>query len=180
MAAFTIDKQLVGTFARNLEVLPGAEVDERTAAWWRLPGHVEAYRRSRLDLVAPLQAMIECRSWLARMRAFGRPVICGAPSGFDFTYIYYYFQRMLGESPVGFASLDMRSYAAAVMRRQYRQVGKRQYPPEWIDPDLPHTHVALDDAIEQGCILVNMMRANLQLPRIPAHIDVRNAPPVTP
>jgi hypothetical protein len=174
MAAFTIEKQLVGTFSRNLEVLPGAEVDERTAAWWRLPGNAEAYQRSRLDLLPPLQAMTECRSWLDRMRAFGRPVICGAPSGFDFTFIYYYFQRMLGESPVGFASLDMRSYAAAVLRKQYRQVGKRQYPPEWIDPGLPHTHVALDDAIEQGCILVNMMRTNLQLPRIEHYVDARN------
>jgi hypothetical protein len=178
MAAFTIDKQLVGTFSRNLEVLPGAEVDERTAAWWRLPGNAEAYARSRLDLVAPLPAMIECRAWLERMRTFGRPLICGAPAGFDFTYLYYYFQRMLGESPVGFAGLDMRSYAAAVLRKQYRQVGKRQYPPEWIDAGLPHTHVALDDAIEQGCILINMMRANLQLPRIECYRDMRSSPPV--
>jgi hypothetical protein len=33
--------------------------------------------------------------------------------------------------------------------------------------------VALDDAIEQGCILINMMRTNLDLPRIPAMIDRR-------
>jgi hypothetical protein len=87
--------------------------------------------------------------------------------------MYYYFQRFLGESPIGFASLDLRSYAAAVMKRQYRHVGKRQYPAEWIDENLPHTHVALDDAIEQGCILINMMRANLDLPRIPELIDRR-------
>jgi hypothetical protein len=81
----------------------------------------------------------------------------------------------LGESPIGFASLDLRSYAAAVLKRQYRHVGKRQYPPEWLDENLPHTHVALDDAIEQGCILINMMRANLALPHIPAMLDRREA-----
>ena len=173
MAAFTVEKQLVGTFSRNLELLPGATLDDRTMAWWGLAENAEAYRRSREGLSAPRTAMLECKTWLETMRRFGKPIICGAPSGFDFTFIYYYFQRELGESPVGFASLDLRTYAAAVMKRQYRQVGKRQYPQEWIDDGLPHTHVALDDAIEQGCILINMLRANLGLPHAPALEDVR-------
>ena len=123
--------------------------------------------------MSPRAAMVECKGWLDEMRRYGRPIVCGAPSGFDFTFIYYYFQRELGESPVGFASLDLRSYAAAVMKRQYRQVGKRQLPPNWIDAGLPHTHIALDDAIEQGCILINMIRANLGLPSIGTFVDLR-------
>jgi hypothetical protein len=173
LAAFTLDKHLVATFSRNLEVLDGADVDERTMKWWAQETQVEAYRKCREDLVSPRAAMVEAKSWLDEMRAFGRPIVCGAPSGFDFTFMYYYFQRFLGESPIGFASLDLRSYAAAVMKRQYRHVGKRQYPAEWIDADLPHTHVALDDAIEQGCILINMMRSNLGLEPIPALVDER-------
>ena len=177
MAAFTIEKELVATFERNLEPLSGAQLDERTMTWWARPENAAAYRKSRENLVSPYLAMADCRTWLAGLRRFGRPIVCGAPSGFDFTFLYYYFQRELGESPIGFASLDLRSYAAAVMKRQYRQVGKRQYPPEWIDAGLPHTHVALDDAIEQGCILVNMMRANLGLPAIVALVDGRAAQP---
>jgi hypothetical protein len=173
MAAFTIEKQLVGTFSRNLHLLDGAGVDERTMQWWAQPEQAEAYQKSRIELVTPHEAMAQCKMWLEEMRRFGKPLICGAPSGFDFTFIYYYFQRELAESPVGFASLDLRSYAAAVMKRQYRQVGKRQYPPHWIDTGLPHTHVALDDAIEQGCILVNMMREHLGLPHLPAIVDAR-------
>jgi hypothetical protein len=170
MAAFTLDKELVGTFSRNLKLLDGASADERTMAWWHTPDNVAAYGKAREDLVDPRSAMTACRAWLEEMRRFGRPVICGAPSGFDFTFLYYYFQRELGESPVGFASLDLRSYAAAVLKRQYRQVGKNSFPPEWIDDGLPHTHVALDDAIEQGCILINMLRANLTLPPIPRYV----------
>ena len=177
LAAFTLDKRLVGTFSRNLELLEGADVDERTRNWWAQPAQAEAYRKSREDLVSPRAAMVDAKSWLDGMRAFGKPLVCGAPSGFDFTFMYYYFQKFLGESPIGFASLDLRSYAAAVMKRQYRHVGKRQYPAEWIDADLPHTHVALDDAIEQGCILVNMMRANLELTPIPALVDERALAP---
>jgi hypothetical protein len=173
MAAFTIEKNLVATFARNLQTLEGARVDERTTAWWNTPANAEAYAKARENPVEPRMAMFECRSWLEEIRQFGRPVIVGAPSGFDFTFIYYYFQRELGESPVGFASLDLRTYAAAVLKRQYRQVGKNTFPPEWIDEGLRHTHVALDDAIEQGCILINMMRANLGMPNIPHYVDSR-------
>lgn len=177
LAAFTLDKRLVGTFSRNLHLLDGAEIDERTMTWWAQPEQSEAFKRSREEPVSPRAAMVDCKSWLDEIRSFGRPIVCGAPSGFDFTFMYYYFQRFLGESPMGFASLDLRSYAAAVMKRQYRQVGKRQYPAEWIDENLPHTHVALDDAIEQGCILINMMRFNLGLERIEAFVDERSAPP---
>jgi hypothetical protein len=173
MAAFTLEKQLVGTFSRNLELLPDADVDERTRLWWAQSENVHAYNKSRENVVPPYVAMAACKAWLEELRRFGRPIICGAPSGFDFTFIYYYFQRELRESPVGFASLDLRSYAAAVMKRQYRQVGKRQFPPEWIDEGVPHTHVALDDAIEQGCILINMIRANLGYPHVASLVDLR-------
>ncbi len=174
LAAFTLDKQLVGTFSRNLELMDGAGLDERTMTWWAQEAQTEAYRKCREELVGPRIAMIDAKAWIDDLRRFGKPIVCGAPSGFDFTFMYYYFQRYLGESPVGFASLDLRSYAAAVMKRQYRQVGKRQYPAEWIDADLPHTHVALDDAIEQGCILINMLRANLALPAVPSFVDERS------
>jgi hypothetical protein len=175
LAAFTLEKELVGTFSRNLELLDGADVDERTMTWWAQPEQSNAYAASRENLVPPRNAMVDCKSWLDEIRAFGRPVICGAPSGFDFTFMYYYFQRFLGESPIGFASLDLRSYAAAVLKRQYRHVGKRQFPQDWIDADLPHTHVALDDAIEQGCIFINMIRMNLELPRIATLVDRRES-----
>ena len=38
-------------------------------------------------------------------------------------------------------------------------------PSKWFD-DLPHTHVALDDAIEQGAMFINMVRDLRGLPHI--------------
>ena len=175
LAAFTVEKELVGTFTRNLELLPGAQPEERTMHWWSTLENVGAYHLSRENLVTPLQAMTECRAWWESLRTWGRPMVVGAPAGFDFTFLYYYFQRELGESPIGFAGMDLRTYASAVLKKQYRQVGKQQLPPEWLDPGLPHTHVALDDAIEQGCILINMMRFNFGLPPIVGFIDQRQA-----
>jgi hypothetical protein len=34
-------------------------------------------------------------------------------------------------------------------------------PKEWFD-DSPHNHVALDDAVEQGALFCNMLKANTE------------------
>jgi hypothetical protein len=38
-------------------------------------------------------------------------------------------------------------------------------PRSWRLPDRPHTHIALDDAIEQGLLFANMLKANAALAR---------------
>ncbi|MFZ1891390.1 MAG: exonuclease, partial [Formosimonas sp.] len=40
----------------------------------------------------------------------------------------------------------------------YKQAIKPRLPKEWLPENLPHTHVALDDALEQGEIFVSMLR----------------------
>jgi hypothetical protein len=64
------------------------------------------------------------------------------------------------ESPFSHSALDMKSYAMAVLKTEYRESTKRNMPKAWFDK-LPHTHVALDDAVEQGALFVNMLRHNL-------------------
>ena len=57
-------------------------------------------------------------------------------------------------------ALDIKSYAMAVLKTGYCDSTKRNMPKAWFDK-LPHTHVALDDAIEQGALFCNMLRHNL-------------------
>ena len=47
----------------------------------------------------------------------------------------------------------------AQMRKPYGMRGKRSMSAEWLDP-VSHTHLALDDAIEQGRLFCRMLRAN--------------------
>ena len=47
----------------------------------------------------------------------------------------------------------------AMLKTDYRSVTKRSMPKHWFDR-LPHTHVALDDAIEQGALFCNMLAEN--------------------
>jgi hypothetical protein len=47
----------------------------------------------------------------------------------------------------------------AVLKKDYRESTKRNMPKHWFDK-LPHNHVALDDAIEQGALFCNMLKEN--------------------
>ena len=82
----------------------------------------------------------------------------GYPSAFDFSFVYWYLIEFAGENPFGYSAIDIKTYAMALLRKPYRTCGK-QMPPEWFDP-VPHTHVALGDAIEQGRLFCNMLKPN--------------------
>ncbi len=158
-AAYLADKTLVGTFSANLETMPGATSHPDTMFWWKTKQ--EAWQACRKDLRAPQIVMPEYVAWLKSLP--GAPVFVAYPAGFDFTFIYWYLMQFAGESPFSYNALDIKTYAMALMRSGYRDVAKKQLPPRWFD-DLPHTHIALDDAIEQGALFCNMLAENLARP----------------
>jgi hypothetical protein len=151
-AAYTADKSLVDTFSANLHTLPGSAGHPGTLAWWqRQP---EAWTAARTDLRAPAEVLPAYARWLKGLP--GTPVFVAYPAGFDFLFVYWYLIRFAGESPFSFSALDMKTFAMCLMRSDYRQSTKRNMPRHWFD-DLPHTHRALDDAIEQGALFCNML-----------------------
>lgn len=154
-AAYTADKTLIGTFSANLETLPEASAHPKTAEWWAT--QPEAWAACRKDLESPAAAMARYLAWIQTLQ--GRPVFVAYPAGFDFLFIYWYLIRFVGESPFSHSALDMKSFAMAQLKKDYRESTKRNMPKHWFDK-LPHTHVALDDAIEQGALFCNMLKAN--------------------
>jgi hypothetical protein len=156
-AAYTADKQLLGTFSANFETLPGAMAHPKTAAWWLT--QPQAWEACRKDLQTPASAMKSYVAWIKSLK--GKPVFVAYPAGFDFLFVYWYLINFAGESPFSHSALDMKSFAMAVMKRDFRDCTKRNMPKHWFD-EFPHTHVALDDAIEQGAIFCNMLRESKQ------------------
>ena len=154
-AAYTADKRLVSTFSANLETLPDASAHPETAAWWAT--QPQAWAACRSDLEAPGVALERYVDWIESLA--GKPVFVAYSAGFDFLFVYWYLMRFLGRSPFGFSALDMKTFAMAVLRQDYRASTKQNMPRDWFDP-LPHSHVALDDAIEQGALFCNMLAAN--------------------
>src|SRR5512142_3246754 len=137
----------LGSFARNLETLPGATEHPSTMAWWA--ENREAWEQCRKDQTSPDDAMRDYLAWVNALP--GKPVFVAYPAGFDFLFVYWYLMRFAGESPYSFSALDIKTYAMAMLGCDYREASKRNMPRSWFDP-LPHTHVALDDALEQGAL----------------------------
>jgi DNA polymerase III alpha subunit (gram-positive type) len=156
-AAYQADKTLVSTFSANLHTLPDAEGDPQTMAWWQ--NQPEAWAEARRKLRDPAEVITEYVTWIKSLP--GTPVFVAYPAGFDFLFVYWYLIRFAGESPFSFSALDIKTYAMAMLRTEYRQSVKRNMPRRWFDP-LPHTHRALDDAIEQGALFCNMLAENLK------------------
>jgi DNA polymerase III alpha subunit (gram-positive type) len=159
-AAYAADKTLLSTFSANLETVPGLESDATTTAWWAT--QPEAWKACRHNPEPPQAAMKNYLAWLTQLP--GRPVFVAYPAAFDFPFVYWYLTRYAGENPFGYSVIDIKTYAMAMLKRPYRACGKQSLPAEWFDPHA-HTHVALDDAIEQGSLFCNMLRANLARPQ---------------
>jgi hypothetical protein len=151
-AAYRADKALVGTFSRNLETLPGATPDPKTAAWWKT--EPEAWAACRKDPVSPHDAMRDYVVWLRALP--GKPVFVGYPAAYDFMFVYWYLMRFVGESPFSHSALDIKTLAMSILGTDFFEATKKRMPRHWFDP-APHTHVALDDAVEQGALFCNML-----------------------
>lgn len=160
-AAYLADKTLISTFYANLETLPGAVSDAKTMAWWKTKP--DAWKACRENLQPPAAAMKKYLSWLKGLP--GVPVFVGYPAAYDFMFVYWYLIRFAGESPFSHSALDIKTLAMALMKTPYRRSTKKNMPKKWFDPStgsgqakLPHSHNALDDAVEQGALFCNMLR----------------------
>jgi hypothetical protein len=156
-AAFKADGTMLGTFSANLEALPGAKPDPETMRWW--DGQKEAWESCRKDLQDPRKVTGELVRWLKGLP--GTPVFVGYPAGFDFTFVYWYIRYFGHESPFSFSALDIKTYAMALLKMPYRRTVKKNMPKRWFPREKRHTHKALDDAIEQGLLFINMLKENL-------------------
>ncbi len=157
--ALRADKTVVAEFTANLQTLPGSAPHPRTQTWWEC--HPEAWAKARENPEDPALAMPRYVQWLRDLP--GRVVFVGQPAAYDFLWIYWYLQRFTGDSPFGHSALDVKTYAMAMLKKPYRDCVKSALPKDWSDA-LPHTHVALDDAREQGAMFCNMLRVNGAVP----------------
>ena len=124
--------------------------------------------RLKTEGADPADAMTEAARWVLDLADGRRPVFVGWPMGYDWMFLTWYFHSFseIG-SPFSFASaLDMKTMVYVGTHRVLDELGKRHLPEEVV-PKRPHTHHALDDAIEQAELFQNLRRW-----RIPAFDDL--------
>lgn len=151
-AAYLPDKTLIDTFTVNLELLPNATQHPQTMEWWKT--QPAAWEMCRENPQPPDKAIKDYVAWLKNLP--GKPVFVAYPAAYDFMFVYWYLMRFAGESPFSHSALDIKTYAMALLKQGYRESTKKHMPKKWFD-NLPHSHCALDDAIEQGALFCNML-----------------------
>jgi hypothetical protein len=153
--AYTGDGECLGEFSVNLETLPDARPHPSMTEWWlQFP---EAWEACRKNPEAPEAAMTRFADWIEALP--GLPIFVAWPATWDFMWVYWYLIHFTGRRPFSEHGIDMRSYAMGMRRKPFGKSGKSYLPKRWISTRA-HTHVALDDAKEQGELFINMFREN--------------------
>ncbi len=162
-AAFeAFNEQPISEYSCNFETIPGNYSDPKTMTFWEK--NPEAYAATRKFQKSPAYAIDNLVSWIDQMAKARnkRPVAVAYPAGFDFTFVYWYIMRFKGKSPFSFACLDIKTLAFATGAvDSYRDAKKRNFPKDWFPPG-KHTHVAVEDAVEQGRIFIRIMKQLFQ------------------
>jgi hypothetical protein len=143
----------LGSFSANLQTLPGASADPATMAWWK--GFPEAWAACRADPEDPASAMARYAAWLVALP--GKPVFVGHPAAWDFSFVHWYLVRFTGKNPFGHAALDLKTLMLVLLGGRFRDATKRHLPRRFFAPDHAHSHVALDDAREQGHMAMRLL-----------------------
>lgn len=139
----------------------------------------EALRVNRLDRdrlcregEPPERAMTDASRWVRQIAGPGRPVLVAFPLSFDWTWLYWYFVRFSSDgSPFNHSGcFDLKTAYAVKARVPIAEAG-RSHLASRLRPERPHTHHALDDAVEQAEIFANLFEWEGEdggVPRAPA------------
>jgi hypothetical protein len=109
----------------------------------------------------PVSAMTRAANWVTAVAGAHTPVLTAYPAGFDWVFLYWYFETYAERgSPFRFSSVyDMKTMYAVKAGVTYGDVSKSKMPPHLLSKR-SHTHNALDDAMEQADLFVNLVRWN--------------------
>lgn len=102
---------------------------------------------------SPWDVMRNFDTWLQQ---FERPIMVGFNAPFDWQFVNDYFWQFLGRNPFGINCIDIKALYMGRSGCGWRQTTKRNLPKS-VTSDRPHTHNALDDAIEQAEVFKNVL-----------------------
>jgi hypothetical protein len=105
----------------------------------------------------PEDVMGETYDWVKKIAGDNNPVLVAYPVSFDWTWLYWYFTQFSSKgSPFGHSQcFDIKTAFAVKSNSLMGDSGRSKLPPILL-PNHPHTHHALQDAIEQAEIFANI------------------------
>ncbi len=150
-------------FERNIDLLPDCKPNPKTMRefWERDDKHKALYAQTRVNTVDPVDFVNDLIKWAKQLREETgfKVVFVAAPSTYDYKWLDYYMHRFYGDNPFGFAScIDIKSFLFGRLGRPFGEITKRNYVKAWFPKHQKHTHVAVEDALEQGHIFINALK----------------------
>jgi len=159
-AAMYLNGKEIETFYSTIEPLPDGMQNNDTMIWWNTQpaAWLEVNRNQR----APHEVMGEFGLLLDQMQSTCNAKLIPAawPAAFDFGHVNYYLHQFYGINPLGFACLDIRSYANGLFNTPgyYEKISEGDlYKKYNVDRSGLRPHVAVDDAIGQGRLLMALI-----------------------
>jgi ribonuclease T len=123
------------------------ENDKSVAEAMKVVGRtLDDFRRTGRE---PQEAMTAFRDWLVSVAKDAKPIFVGFNATFDWAFVNFYFHRYLGGNPFGFGGIDIKSFYMGLSGRTWEDTRSSRIPTK-LKGSFPHTHNALDDAIEQA------------------------------
>ncbi len=106
---------------------------------------------------APELAMRSAAEWIRDRSGDGTPVLVAYPLAFDWTWLYWYFERFVPEgSPFKHSRcFDLKTAFSVKAGIPLSRSGRSNLP-RALRSIRPHTHSAIDDAVEQAEIFANI------------------------
>lgn len=106
----------------------------------------------------PATAMAKFDAWIKQVAGDNRPVFLAFNATFDWSFTHWYFIKFLNRDPFGISGLDIKAYFMGKHNLNWNDTtkkGSRQF----YQLNKPHTHNALDDAIEQAELFSLMLNS---------------------
>ncbi|WP_142778937.1 3'-5' exoribonuclease domain-containing protein [Agrobacterium sp. T29] len=151
---FSRPQEFTRSFYRELKPISDAFDPEALA--------INGLDRTQLLLhgASPDKAMDEAFDWIQEFSGAGKPVLVAYPLSFDWTWLYWYFIRYSKRgSPFGHSRcFDLKTAVAIKTGRTISSSSRTKLPIRFTS-DRPHTHHAVDDAIEQAEIFANIFES---------------------
>ena len=166
--AVNIAGQKFGEFEINFLPLENAKPHPEVMKWFTTE-EPEALEHTKHNQALPKEGMNKFGDWLLTLPS--PRVMAAHPAPFDFMWINWYIQTFLAErlEKVPFsmpffdrkaqAAFDIKSYAAAVLQKDYKDISRDDYALELYD-NTKHTHKAIDDAREYAQLLIKLLNKN--------------------
>jgi DNA polymerase III epsilon subunit-like protein len=128
-------------------------VELRPTSEISLPDAMKIVGRSLADFAQsghdPTEAMTAFRDWIHQVSEGHEPVFVGFNATFDWSFVNWYFHTYLSDNPFGFGGIDIKSYYMGLAGCSWADTRSSRIPQQF-KGESPHTHNALDDAVEQA------------------------------